>query len=400
MNRRRSLSLALGSLALATGCRRKEEVAVAPAEPTPAPPPAPVKPLEGADLVPAKIDASLEIRTITGLRPFRPSGYVVRREEREGKTLVHNYGHGGGGITLSWGCADQAMRTMESVSGLSCAVIGGGVMGLTTARMLQLRGAKVKIYTDHLPPDTTSNVAGGHWWPVSVFDSSKRTPEFAAQFVEASRFAYRYFQRLVGPRWGVRWVPSYYLSDGAPDNGWMAGPGGVLHDTQVGFKDFGPGEHVFPAQYARRFHTLLIEPSIYLETLLRDVQGAGGEIEIRRFASAEEILKVPEQTIFNCTGLGARELFKDEELIPVKGQLSFLKPQTEVNYNLLLGSYYMFSRGDGLLLGGTFDRGQWDLTTDDAVKRRVIEGQKRIFDAMAKTRHEHLAALAKQHTPI
>lgn len=341
--------------------------------------------------MPVSIDPTLEIRTIAGLRPFRPSGFVVRREEREGKVLVHNYGHGGAGITLSWGSANLAADLVPSLSGMSCAVIGGGVIGLSMARMLQLRGAKVTLYTDRLPPDTTSNVAGGHWWPVSVFDSNKRTPEFTVQFLEAARFSFRYFQRLVGPRWGVRWVPSYYLSEGEPDNGWMAGPGGVLHETQIGFHDFGPGEHIFPAKYARRFHTMLIDPSIYLETLLRDVQDAGAAITIRRFATAEEILQLPEPVIFNCTGLGARDLFNDAELIPVKGQLSILLPQKEVNYNLITGRYYMFPRADGIVLGGTFDRGQWDLTPDDAVKQRIIEGQRTLFEGMKKNRQEFLA---------
>lgn len=392
MNRRRSLSLALAGLAAGASSCRREEASQAVAKPAePPPPPPPRKDLEGQNLTPVEVDPTLEIRTITGLRPFRPSGFVVRREEREGKILVHNYGHGGAGITLSWGTSQQAVSMVESVSGLHCAVIGGGVMGLSTARLLQLRGAKVTLYTDFLPPDTTSNIAGGHWWPVSVFD--KRTPEFAAQFIEAARFAFRYFQRLAGPHWGVRWVPSYYLSEGPPENGWIAGPGGVLHETQIGFRDFGPGEHIFPAKYARRFHTMMIEPSIYLQALLRDVQGAGAAVEIRRFATAEEILRLPQQVIFNCTGLGARDLFADPELTPIKGQLTILKPQPAVDYNLILGRYYMFSRADGIVLGGTYDKGNWNLAPDDSIRRDMIEGQRRIFEQMRKTREEHLAAL-------
>ena len=38
--------------------------------------------------------------------------------------------------------------------------------------------------------------------------------------------------------------------------------------------------------------------------------------------------------IFNCTGLGSRELFKDEELVPVRGQLEVLLPQPEIDYCL------------------------------------------------------------------
>ena len=42
-----------------------------------------------------------------------------------------------------------------------------------------------------LPPETTSNVAGGLWEPVSLFDLPRVTPEFRRQFAEASRLAFR-----------------------------------------------------------------------------------------------------------------------------------------------------------------------------------------------------------------
>jgi len=43
-----------------------------------------------------------------GLRPFRKSGVRVERNHlRDGRTVVHNYGHGGSGFTLSWGCAEE-----------------------------------------------------------------------------------------------------------------------------------------------------------------------------------------------------------------------------------------------------------------------------------------------------
>jgi D-amino-acid oxidase len=40
-----------------------------------------------------------------GLRPVRPSVRLEAEELRDGRRLLHNYGHGGAGITLSWGCA-------------------------------------------------------------------------------------------------------------------------------------------------------------------------------------------------------------------------------------------------------------------------------------------------------
>src|ERR1051325_8746515 len=48
------------------------------------------------------------IRQGVGLRPFRRSGFRVAAESLGDKTLIHNYGHGGGGMSLSWGSADLA----------------------------------------------------------------------------------------------------------------------------------------------------------------------------------------------------------------------------------------------------------------------------------------------------
>jgi glycine/D-amino acid oxidase-like deaminating enzyme len=387
MNRRDLIGLTLGSLAAAQlGCERKShEATPLPTEsesPAASVPEETAPAFEGSDLAIPRIDPAREIRTITGLRPFRPSGFVVRRETREGRSLIHNYGHGGGGMTLSWGCSQLAIQLAGPVAGLHCTVIGGGVMGLSTARLLQIYGARVSIHTRDLPPNTTSNIAGAQIWPVSVFTPRLRTEEFGRQFVEATRFSFRYFQNLVGPRWGVRWIRNYYLSEAEPDSGWFAGPGGVLHDMQVDFRDFGPGEHLLPARYARRFHTMLVEPATYLETLLHDLRVAGAEIHIRDFSSASELLALPGDHLFNCSGLGAATLFDDPELIPVKGQLTVLLPQPELDYNLIRDSHYLFPRSDGLILGGTFQRNVSDLSLDSDIRRRMLAAHQAIANDM------------------
>jgi D-amino-acid oxidase len=47
--------------------------------------------------------------SVSGIRPCRPQGPRLEREVLGNKIFVHNYGHGGGGITLSWGCAEHAV---------------------------------------------------------------------------------------------------------------------------------------------------------------------------------------------------------------------------------------------------------------------------------------------------
>jgi D-amino-acid oxidase len=105
------------------------------------------------------------IRSMAGLRPYRASGFVVRAEALADKRLVHNYGHGGAGITLSWGTSKLAAGLgLQGHSG-PVAVLGAGVIGLSTARLVQEAGFPVTLYAAALPPETTSNIAGGQWHP-------------------------------------------------------------------------------------------------------------------------------------------------------------------------------------------------------------------------------------------
>ena len=141
---------------------------------------------------------------------------MVRGEKRGEKAIIHNYGHGGAGITLSWGTAQLAVEEGAKSEARDCAVLGCGVVGLSTARLLQLRGYNPVIYAKEMPPLTTSNVAGGYWDPVTLYDHDRITPEFRRQFGEAARFAIRRYQSLAGDLYGVRWMPVYSLSADGP----------------------------------------------------------------------------------------------------------------------------------------------------------------------------------------
>jgi hypothetical protein len=67
----------------------------------------------------------------------------------------------------------------------------------------------------------------------------------------------------------------------------------------------------------------------------------------------------------------------------VKGQLTLLMPQPEVNYNLISDLLYMFPRTDGIVLGGTYDHGRTDLTPDSADRQRILQAHHALFTQMA-----------------
>ena len=112
-------------------------------------------------------------------------------------------------------------------------------------------------------------------------------------------------------------------------------------------RQLSPDEHPFDVPHVYRCQSMLIEPAIYLNALLRDFFIAGGKIVVRDFADARALSSLAENLLFNCTGLGARTLFRDEELIPIRGQLTFLLPQPEVDYMTLLapGTFTCFRGG-------------------------------------------------------
>ncbi len=329
---------------------------------------------------PVQVSADRVIRQVAGLRPFRPSGFVVRAEGLGPKTVVHNYGHGGGGVTLSWGTAHLAVLEAVKTKATRCAVLGCGAVGLATARLLQRHGLEVTIYARDLPPRTTSNIAGAQWSPVSVADSDRRTPAFDEQFARAARLSYRYFQDLLGAGYGVRWIENYFLGEQPPRPSWERE---LIGDLYPATADLGPGGHPFATPYARRVPTMFIEPHVYLSAVQRDFLIAGGRIVVRELQGADEIGDLPEPLVMNCTGLGARALFGDAELVPVKGQLTALLPQPEVDYAVIAPQgLYMFPRSDGIMLGGTFERGVESLEPDPQQAERILNGHARLFGAM------------------
>jgi len=243
-------------------------------------------------------------------------------------------------------------------------------MGLSTARLVQEAGFPVTIYSAALPPDTTSNIAGGQFHPFGVFHDGEVTPEFKAQFARALDYSWRRFQVMVGDDYGIRWLPTYVASDSPEAQ--------VIANFPPINRVLRPAEHPFPVDSIRRYDTMYIETGRYLRQMIRDVQVAGGKIEVRRFATPADIAALPEALVFNCTGLGARDLFNDQELHPVRGQLVILEPQPEVRY-AYLGDGYMFPRADGILLGGTYEIDQWDATAQPADIARILGVHKRFF---------------------
>jgi glycine/D-amino acid oxidase-like deaminating enzyme len=254
-------------------------------------------------------------------------------------------------------------------------VLGCGVVGLSTARLLQQRfqdgPGTVTIYARDLPPSTTSNIAGALWHASSPYDSDRVTEAFNQQFEQACRISHQAFQGYVGHDYGVRWLDAYEFLSNERSLQRELTCGTMPYSAIQNHRD---PQRYFGYQYTRQFSALIIEPFTYLRALMRDFYQAGGKIVVREFRDREEISRLPEPVVFNCTGLGARELFGDQNLVPVRGQLEILLPQPEVDYCYLSGAGHMFPRRDGIVLGGTWDRNDWSLAANPEQTTSILEG--------------------------
>lgn len=319
------------------------------------------------------VDAGRVIRTVAGLRPYRDSGFVVRAQALGDKKVVHNYGHGGAGITLSWGSSKLATDLgLQGHSG-PVAVIGSGIMGLTSARLAQEAGFPVTIYAKELPPHTTSNIAGGQISPFGHYKEEAVTPAWRQQFMAAMDYSWRRFQIMVGDDYGIRWLPTF------EQNRTSTLEPHPLDPYWPSSRMVPQSQHPFPLENVVSFQTMYVETGRYLRQMLLDFQTAGGAIQRRTFETPAAISELKEKLVFNCTGIGARALFDDQELRPVRGQLAVLLPQPEIQYAASGQWGYMFPRSDGILLGGTFERDEWNTTPDPADIARIVNSHKSFF---------------------
>lgn len=374
--RRRILSAAALSPALFAGAARAAPPPFAPGG---------ARPFD-APYAPVLSAPSREIRTVAGLRPYRRSGFVVKRERIGRRHVIHNYGHGGCGVTLSWGCAQMAVELTAGLDERRAAVIGAGVNGLTVALLLLRRGFEVSVYGAALPPYTTSNIAGAYWHPTTLFSGAAVSEEFLAQFRRAARESHRAFQHLANdPAYGVYYMRYLALREEPPVR--ERTPYFEGDDLYAGLSFETDPARYFGYGYVERHYALMIDPDIYLRAMMRDVENAGGRIVQKSFETPDEVFGLKERLIFNCAGLGAKALFGDDELSPARGQLTMLLPQPEIDYGYVHGTpdgfLYMFPRKGAIVLGGTVEHGDWSVAPSETERLRMLGGHAMIAERIA-----------------
>ncbi len=355
----------------------------------------------GPPLVPlrARTDRIFDIAVC--LRPFRPAGPRVDTERLGDTLVVHNYGHGGSGWSLSWGSSTRAVRLAMQASPGEVAVIGCGILGLTSAILAQRAGARVTIYAREQLPLTTSARATGEWTPDSrVALADAAGPGFAAVWEEMARTAFKTHRNYLGlPGTPVEWIDQYSVTDDPPQTGPDSAPNAVPSATPaVDFAsyskrigDLTPKWRRVPADVSpfkgavvARTEMMIFNISDYGHTLLNDFFIAGGQYRHADFQAPSQIAALGKKVVINCTGYGARALWKDETLTPVRGQIARLIPQPDVRYGLDYRHVLTVPRRDGIVVqsfvaGEMEGYGDTNETPDRAESEQAVKALAELF---------------------
>ena len=296
------------------------------------------------------------------LRPFRAAGPRLDTEMIGDTLVVHNYGHGGSGWSLSWGSGTVAVQKAMQGSPAEVAVVGCGALGLTAARLAQQAGAKVTIYARELLPQARSARATGSWTPDSRIALAEAVaPGFPALWEQMARTSFKTYRSYLGlPGAPVEWIDYYLLAD-APAETPTPEPTSAGELAFASYRDrirdltpraqaLPMGAAPFPVARVRRTETLMFNVADYGHTLMSDFLTAGGVLKRQEFHAPAELAQLPQKVVINCPGYGARALWRDESIVPVRGQIGWLIPQTEVKYGLYYRDVGVLSRRDGIVV--------------------------------------------------
>lgn len=275
-------------------------------------------------LVPPRLDKGALAEKIVCTRPMREGRFQIGVEQLGSKTIVHCYGHGGSGATTLFGSVEHAIALYKQNGDQKAPirVIGTGMMGLTAAIELHRLGYPVKGIFTKERYDIPSWKHGGYFALVSI----KNAPEEEANCNRMGMQTFLTYREIHQNRHPylkdlVRLLPVYCSKETESGIESLAEQGLIPLPKEVAL-DF--GNEVRHANFLE-YQTYFMNPTELMKQLLQELERLGIPINMREIRSFDE---VEESVIFNCSGLGARELCKDRNMIPVRGHLVMLNEKS------------------------------------------------------------------------
>ncbi|XP_003402118.1 D-aspartate oxidase [Bombus terrestris] len=235
---------------------------------------------------------------------------------------------------------------------MKVAVIGGGIIGLTTALQLtrELRNSEITVFASDFN-NTVSHVAAGIFRVGSSY--SGPTEEITRNWLRDSYAYYDDIQKSHEASFaGVTAISGYLFANSSPEtvkNQWMENLVPIYR--RVTDEEFQLVEGNW--KYGSFFSTLLTECKLHLPWARKKLEENGINLAVKEFNSLREL--VPDwNLIMNCTGLGARSLCNDRHLVSMRGQVLKVKaPWIKTFFYGELDTYVIPGFNGTVTLGGS-----------------------------------------------
>lgn len=353
-------------------------------------------------LTPPLLNESTVLKEVSCTRPMREGRFNISTEmfcgQTDVKAIVNCYGHGGSGWTTLFGSVGKAIRLFQAEYPRSqkkpIRVIGSGCMGLTAAIELTRQGYTVSGISTKELYDICSWRAAGYFALVSV----KTSPEEQENLNEIGVETFKAYQLIDQGRHpyissdSVRYIPVYCSKETEAGVEDLEAKGLIPPHEDVTL-DFGGGVR---HENFVKYMTYFMDTTKLMKQLTAEVKRLGIPVEMQTVHSFDD---VEEEVIFNCSGLGGKELNQDANMIPVRGHLILLNEEagtghmdymiyTKVDQNGNDEYIYMFPKAvavssvekEGVhcksTLGGTFIPNADQLTPEELDRLDAEEFQK------------------------
>ena len=243
--------------------------------------------------------------------------------------------------------------------------MGAGVIGLTCAVRLLEEGHQVDVLARDLPLETTSAVAGAFCYPYRAYPFERVTAWTAR--------SYEVFAGLAGSDTGVSLREGTQLLRTPGDPPWASALPSSTHTSDV----------ASPYVGGLVFETAVVEMPLYLPWLQGRVQKLGGTVTRMALQGLPEHAEV----VVNAAGLGARLMAGDTSVVPARGQV-VLVSQIGLDRWWLdsSGPTYVLPRSKDIVVGGTDEEGEWDLSPSDAVAKDILDRATMMVPELKKAR--------------
>jgi len=278
------------------------------------------------------------------------------------------------------------------------AIIGAGVSGLTCGVVLAEHGYRTAIFAKDIGQQTTSSVAAAVWFPYHVEPAERviplaletyqvlldlaRFPESGVSIIESRQFLRT--GEIEIPDWaiplGAQPLPVVIPSEVEGSRCANSKLSPRDPSTPRAYAGSAQDDHCFASGFSLRVP--LMDTTIYLDYLTARLRKAGGEIYANvHFGKVEDVDRKFDLVI-NCAGIGARELVRDADLEPHRGQVAIVPRIEGLTCAIVCDDaplMYAIPRTNDCVFGGTNEVSD-NLAADPATTSQIVAESSRVLN--------------------